>query len=135
MNAVSLVLPRVRTRRGVAIVTLCCLLFATAVWSLARGAIAIPAGDVGGALVRWMARAPAEGDDNVVLMLRLPRGVARHVGRRGPVQRRGHDAGPVPQSIGRSGTDRCVRGRRAGCGRGDRPRRPVGFAAGRGMRL
>ncbi|WP_426286431.1 FecCD family ABC transporter permease [Luteibacter sp. E-22] len=73
MNAVSLVLPRVRTRRGVAIVTLCCLLFATAVWSLARGAIAIPAGDVGGALVRWMARAPAEGDDNVVLMLRLPR--------------------------------------------------------------
>lgn len=73
MNAVSLVLPRVRTRRGVAIVTLCCLLFVAAVWSLARGAIAIPASDVGGALARWVVGATAEGDDNVVLMLRLPR--------------------------------------------------------------
>lgn len=73
MNAVTAAIPRVRSRRGVALLALVALLLATSLWNLSRGAIDIPASQIIGALARWFDGMAAVGDDNVVLMLRLPR--------------------------------------------------------------
>lgn len=73
MNAVTAALPRRRSRQRMALLALAALLFAAALWSLSRGAIAIPARDIVAALGRWLAGDTAIGDDRVVLMLRLPR--------------------------------------------------------------
>lgn len=73
MNAVTAVLPRPSSRRRAALATLVTLLVASALWSLSRGAIDVPATEVVAAIVRWFGGAAARGDDNVVLMLRVPR--------------------------------------------------------------
>jgi iron complex transport system permease protein len=73
MNAVPAVLARPGSHRRAARVALAALLAATALWSLSHGAIDIPASQVVGALVRWFDGTAARGDDNVVLMLRVPR--------------------------------------------------------------
>jgi iron complex transport system permease protein len=56
-----------------ALVALTALLAAAALWSLSHGAIDIPVSQVVGAIVRWFDGTAARGDDNVVLMLRVPR--------------------------------------------------------------
>jgi iron complex transport system permease protein len=73
MNAVTTALHRPHSRRRTALVALVAMLVASALWSLSHGAIDIPASQVAGAIVRWLEGAAASGDDNVVLMLRLPR--------------------------------------------------------------
>ena len=73
MNAVTAVLPRPHSRRRAALAALVTLLVASALWSLSCGAIDIPATEVVAAMGRWLGGAAARGDDNVVLMLRVPR--------------------------------------------------------------
>lgn len=73
MNAVTAVLPRSHSRRRATLAALVTLLVASALWSLSRGAIDIPASEVVAAIGRWFGGAAAHGDDNVVLMLRVPR--------------------------------------------------------------
>lgn len=73
MNAVTAAIPRARSRRAVALVALVALLLATSLWNLSRGAIDIPARQIVAALARWFDGMAAIDDDNVVLMLRLPR--------------------------------------------------------------
>jgi iron complex transport system permease protein len=73
MNAVAL--PRLRTRSTwhFALAGLAGLLLLAVVAGMACGAMRLSAGEVTGALWRWLAGRPAQGDDMVVLMLRLPR--------------------------------------------------------------
>ncbi|UPG94880.1 FecCD family ABC transporter permease [Luteibacter aegosomatissinici] len=73
MNSVAASLPRRRASRQALLGALALLLLATATWSLTRGAMAISPGDVAGALLRWLTGAPARGDDQIILGLRLPR--------------------------------------------------------------
>ena len=73
MNAVTAAIPRARSRRAVALVALVALLLATSLWTLSQGAIDIPARQIVAALARWFDGMAAIDDDNVVLMLRLPR--------------------------------------------------------------
>lgn len=62
-----------RLPRRAALPSLVVLLVAMAAWSVTRGAIDIPVGEVAGAIMRWLSGAAARGDDGVVLALRLPR--------------------------------------------------------------
>jgi iron complex transport system permease protein len=73
MNAI--VLPRVRVRAShhVALAALTSLLLLSVTVALGCGAMPLHASEVVGALWRWLAGRPAQGDDMVVLMLRLPR--------------------------------------------------------------
>ena len=73
MNSVAL--PHLRADRGraFALPALGLLLLSTAVISLGTGAIRIPASEVLGALLRSIAGSTSQGDDQIVLMLRLPR--------------------------------------------------------------
>ena len=73
MNSVAL--PHLRADRGraFALPALGLLLLSTAVISLGTGAIRIPASEVLGALLRSVAGSTSQGDDQIVLMLRLPR--------------------------------------------------------------
>ncbi|KAF1007780.1 MAG: Hemin transport system permease protein HmuU [Luteibacter sp.] len=73
MNAVTAAIPRARSRRGVALLALVALLLAASLWNLSQGAIDIPARQIVAALARWFDGIAAIDDDNVVLMLRLPR--------------------------------------------------------------
>ena len=73
MNVVTAAIPRARSRRAVALAALVALLLATSLWNLSRGAIDIPARQLVAALARWFDGLAAIDDDNVVLMLRLPR--------------------------------------------------------------
>lgn len=73
MNAVTAVMSGSRSRRRTALIALAALLAASALWSLAHGAIDIPASQVVGAIGRWLGGEASSGDDNVILMLRLPR--------------------------------------------------------------
>jgi iron complex transport system permease protein len=73
MNAVTAALHRPHSRRRAALVALTAMLVASALWSLSHGAIDIPASQVAGAVARWFGGVAASGDDNVVLMLRVPR--------------------------------------------------------------
>ncbi|WP_430390042.1 FecCD family ABC transporter permease [Dyella sp. 20L07] len=71
----SVVLPQRRSWNGrqFAVSGLIVLLLATAVGGMATGAMPLRAGEVLGALLRWLTGNAAQGDDQVVLMLRLPR--------------------------------------------------------------
>jgi len=71
----SVALPHLRVDRGraLALPALSLLLLATAVIGLGTGAIRIPASEVFGALMRSVDGSASQGDDQVVLMLRLPR--------------------------------------------------------------
>jgi iron complex transport system permease protein len=73
VNSVAAPLPRRRHGHRAVLGALALLLVAVATWSLTRGAMAITPGDVAGALSRWLSGTAAQGDDNVVLALRLPR--------------------------------------------------------------
>lgn len=73
MSTIALPQRRAWTRRGLVLGGLALLLLASAVIGMASGAMHLGAGDVVGALARWLAGRPAQGDDQVVLMLRLPR--------------------------------------------------------------
>ena len=73
MNAVALPRLRIRSTRRFALVGLAGLLLLTAVAGLVSGAMRLDASEVVGALWRWLSGRPAQGDDMVVLMLRLPR--------------------------------------------------------------
>jgi iron complex transport system permease protein len=73
MNSVAAALPTRSSRRRLALPALGVGLAIVATWSLSRGAIAIPEREVLAALARWIDGAAAQGDDNVVLGLRLPR--------------------------------------------------------------
>jgi iron complex transport system permease protein len=73
VNSVAASLPRRRTGHPVVLCALGALLFATALWSLTRGAMAIAPGEVIGALLRWIDGTAARGDDSIVLALRVPR--------------------------------------------------------------
>jgi iron complex transport system permease protein len=72
---ISVSLPRQRNWRSprIALGGLSLLLLATAIGGMASGAMPLHANEVIGALVRWLLHQPAQGDDQVVLMLRLPR--------------------------------------------------------------
>lgn len=71
----SVALPHLRVDRGraFALPALGLLLLATAVIGLGTGAIRIPASEVLGALLRGVDGSASRGDDQIVLMLRLPR--------------------------------------------------------------
>lgn len=73
MNSVVLPQRRTKARRSLALGGLTLLLLVMAVVGMASGAMHLSTGDVLGALLRWLAGRPAQGDDAVVLMLRLPR--------------------------------------------------------------
>jgi iron complex transport system permease protein len=73
VNSVAAPLPQRRHGHRAVLGALALLLATVATWSLTRGAMAITPGDVAGALSRWLSGAAAQGDDNVVLALRLPR--------------------------------------------------------------
>jgi iron complex transport system permease protein len=72
MNSIALPYSRIRLGRS-AILGGWVLLLAAALLSMASGAMHLGVGEVAGALLRWLDSKPAQGDDAVVLMLRLPR--------------------------------------------------------------
>lgn len=73
MNSVAASLPRRRPGPRALLGALALLLLATAIWSLTRGAMAIAPADVASALWRWLTGEAPQGDDGIVLGLRLPR--------------------------------------------------------------
>ena len=73
MNSVALSRPRVSGPRGWTLGGLAVLLLGAAVTGMASGAMPLSAAEVLGALLRWLDGRAAQGDDAVVLMLRLPR--------------------------------------------------------------
>jgi len=73
MNSIALPRERTRARSPYVLGGLAALLLAAALLGLGCGALRLGAGEVLGALGRWLAGRPAQGDDMVVLMLRLPR--------------------------------------------------------------
>jgi iron complex transport system permease protein len=64
---------RVWTSHRIALGGLTLLLLMTSVGGMTSGAMQLSAGEVIGALLRWLRNQPMQGDDPVVLMLRLPR--------------------------------------------------------------
>lgn len=73
MNSVALPRTGAPGTRAWALGGLALLLFAAAVVGMASGAMPLSSADVLGALWRWLEGRPAQGDDAVVLALRLPR--------------------------------------------------------------
>lgn len=73
MNSLALPQPRVWLSRRLILAGLSLLLLLTAVIGMANGAMHLSAGEVVGALLRRLGGQPPQGDDQVVLMLRLPR--------------------------------------------------------------
>lgn len=74
MNSIALPQGRMRLgRRSLALGGLTMLLLAAAVCGMGTGAMHLTAGEVLGALLRWLSGQPAQGNDQIVLMLRLPR--------------------------------------------------------------
>jgi len=73
MNAVAAEQPRVRRGRAFPMTALATLLLATGIIGMATGAMPLGIHEVVGALWRWLSGQPAQADDAVVLMLRLPR--------------------------------------------------------------
>lgn len=73
MSSVALPRSRLRMSRSLALGGLAVLLGMAALWSLASGAMDLSLREVCGALARWLGSRALEGDDRVVLMLRLPR--------------------------------------------------------------
>lgn len=73
MNSVLAEQAYVRPRRSFPLVWLGALLLLAAIGGMASGAMTLSAGEVIGALWRWLTGSTAQADDAVVLMLRLPR--------------------------------------------------------------
>lgn len=73
MSVAAAVLHPPASRRRLALPVLAVALLGAALWNLTRGAMDIPIGQVAGAIARWIAGGAMQGDDNVVLSLRLPR--------------------------------------------------------------
>lgn len=75
MNSAGAVLPAARARAGQRLVLggLGTVLVLTAMLAMTRGAMHLSAQDVLGALLRWASGRPMQGDDAIVLNLRLPR--------------------------------------------------------------
>ena len=75
MNSVGIAVPATRIRAGRRTVLggLVLLLLVTATLGMTSGAMHLSAADVFGALLRWITGKPAQGDDAIVLTLRLPR--------------------------------------------------------------
>jgi iron complex transport system permease protein len=73
MNNIALPQHRAWTSRGLALSGLTLLLLTAAVGGMTSGAMHLSAGQVIDALLRWLSHQAMQGDDAVVLMLRLPR--------------------------------------------------------------
>jgi len=73
MNSIALPRPHLHARRPLALGGLAAVLLATALWGLVTGPMDIAAGDVLGALARRLAGHALQGDDAVILALRMPR--------------------------------------------------------------
>ncbi len=73
MNAVTAEHPPLRRASGFPVTALAALLLVAAIIGMASGAMPLGAGEVMGALWRWLTGRAMLADDAVVLMLRLPR--------------------------------------------------------------
>lgn len=73
MNSIAVAASPTRRRKPLAVGSLAVLLAGAVLWGLSSGAMDLPIGRIVLAMVRWLSGAALDGDDHVVLMLRLPR--------------------------------------------------------------
>lgn len=73
MNSIAVATAPARRRNPLAVGSLAVLLVSAVLWGLSSGAMDLPVGRVLLALARWLSGTALDGDDHVVLMLRLPR--------------------------------------------------------------